>query len=65
MVLKENIEDNLEKMSNEEAMTQAVVNKKLLCEIRAKQFRFFGHVLRKESLENLVMTKRLKRKVRN
>ena len=36
-----------DKVSNEEVLRRAEVNRKLFCELRIKQMRFWGHLLRK------------------
>lgn len=62
MVLKDSIEDSMDNVSNEEMMTRAAAKKKLLCEIRVKQLRFFGYMMRKKDLETLAMTGKIKGK---
>ena len=43
-------------MTNEEVLQRAGVERKLIGEIRTRQMRFIGHVIRKEGLENLALT---------
>lgn len=40
-------------MFNEEVISRAEVNRKVLCEIKATQERFFGPVVTNENLERL------------
>ena len=42
--------------SNEEVLQRDGSKRKLLCNIRKRQFEFLGHVMRKEEIENLVVT---------
>jgi len=48
-----------EKKSNEEVFQEAGVRRTLLKRIRQRQLAFLGHVLRRQSLENLVVTGRI------
>jgi len=48
-----------EKKSNEEVFQEAGVHRTLLKCIRQRQLAFLGHVLRRQSLENLVVTGRI------
>jgi len=48
-----------EKKSNEEVFQEAGVYPTLLKRIRQRQLAFLGHVLRRQSLENLVVTGRI------
>lgn len=50
MVHKENIEHNVDKVSQE------------ACEMRNKQLRFLRHMVRKESFENLAMAVKIQEK---
>ena len=50
-----------DKVSNEKVFERAEVERKLMCELRARQMRFLGHILRQGGLENLVWTGRIKR----
>ena len=43
-------------MSSEEVLARAGVNRRLIKDIRMRQVRFLGHVLRKGGLENLALT---------
>ena len=43
-------------MSNAEVLHRAGINRELMWTAITRQIRFVGHVLRKESLENLVLT---------
>ena len=45
-----------DKVSNEEVLARAGVNRRLIKDTRMKQMRFLGHVLRKEGLYNLAPT---------
>ena len=42
--------------SNEEVLQRAGVERTLIGEIRTRQMRFLGHVIRKDGLENLALT---------
>ena len=42
--------------NNEEVLKRSGTQRKLLCTIRKRQLEFFGHVMRKEEIENLVVT---------
>jgi len=48
-----------EKKSNDEVFKEAGVCRTLLKRIRQRQLAFMGHVLRRQSLENLVVTGRI------
>jgi len=48
-----------EKKSNEEVFQEAKVHRTLLKRIRQRQLAFLGHVLRRQSLENLVVMGRI------
>ena len=48
-----------DKVSNDDVLSRANVNRKLLREIRVKQLKFLGHILRKDGFENLVLTGRI------
>ena len=45
-----------DKVSNQEALARPGVNRRLIKDIRMRQMRFLGHVLRKEGLESLALT---------
>jgi len=49
----------MEKKSNEEVFQEAGAHRTLLKSIRQRQLAFLGHVLRRQSLENLVVTERI------
>ena len=51
-----NDEDSLGKARNEEVLQRAGKGMKLILEIRTKQMRFLGHLMRKDGLENLALT---------
>jgi len=44
-------------ISNAEVLHRAGINRELMRTVITRQIRFLGHVLRKESLENLVKAK--------
>ena len=48
-----------DKARNEEVLKRAGTGIKLILEIRTKQMRFLGHLMRKDGLENLALTRRL------
>ena len=48
-----------EKKSNEEVFQEAGVYRTLMKSIRQRQLAFLGHVLRRQGLENLVVTGRI------
>ena len=48
------------KVRNEEVLKRAGTGRKLILEIRTKQMRFLGHLMRKDGLENVALTGRLK-----
>ena len=45
-----------DKVSNDDVLSRANGNRKLLREIRVKQLKFLGHILRKDGFEKLVLT---------
>ena len=45
-----------EHVTNVEVLCRANTKRKLLCEMVNRQVKFFGHVMRKEEMENLVTT---------
>ena len=45
-----------EKKSNQEVLNMAVVGRQLLETLRKQQLEFFGHVMRRNGLEKLVVT---------
>ena len=45
-----------DKSTNEEVLQRAGVERKLIGEIRTRQMRFLGHVIRKDGLESLALT---------
>ena len=45
-----------DKLTNEEVLQRAGVERKLIGEIKTRQLRFLGHVIRKDGLENLALT---------
>ena len=45
-----------DKVSNVEVLSRAAVNRKLFSSIRDKQLQFLGHIIRKDSIENLALT---------
>ena len=49
-----------DEVRNEEVLQRAGTGMKLMLEIGTKQMRFLGHLMRKDGLENLAQTKRLK-----
>ena len=51
-----------DKLTNEEVLQRAVVERKLVGEIRTRQMRFLGHVIRKDGLENLALTEKIEGK---
>ena len=51
-----------DKLTNEEVLQRAGVERKLIGEIRTRQLRFLGHVIRKDGLENLALTGKLEGK---
>ena len=51
-----NDEDSLDKVRNKEVLQRAGTGMKLILEIRTKQMRFLGHLMRKDGLENLALT---------
>ena len=46
----------MDKVRNEEVFRRAGVDRKLMQDIRSRQMKFLGHVMRKEGLENLALT---------
>ena len=44
-----------DKLTNEEVLQRARVERKLIGKIRTRQLRFLGHVIRKDGLENLAL----------
>ena len=50
------------KLTNEEVLQRAGVERKLIGEIRTRQMRFLGHVIRKDGLENLALTGKMEGK---
>ena len=53
VVLKANDEDSLDRQIDQWRGTKSGVERKLIGEIRTRQLRFLGHVIRKDGLENL------------
>ena len=51
-----------DKVRNEEVLQRTGTGMKLILEIRTKQMRFLGHVMRKDGLENLVLTGKIEGK---
>ena len=51
-----------DKVRNEEVLQRAGTGMKLILEIRTKQMRFLGHVMRKDALENLTLTGKIEGK---
>ena len=51
-----------DKVTNEEVLQRAAVERKLIGEIRTRQLRFLGHVIRKDGLENLALTGKIEGK---
>ena len=51
-----------EHATNEEVLTRAQTERRLLKTIRKTQLEFLGHVMRKEGLENLTMTGKIEGK---
>ena len=51
-----------DKVTNEEVLQRAGVERKLIGEIRTRQLRFLGHVIRKDGLENLALTGKIEGK---
>ena len=51
-----------DKVRNEEVLKRAGTGRKLILEIRLKQMRFLGHLIRKDGLENLPLTGKIKGK---
>ena len=49
-------------MANEKVLQRAEMGRKLICEIRRKQMKFMGHVVRKDGLEVLELTGKIKGK---
>lgn len=49
----------IERTSNEEVPRRMDSGRALLVNVRAKQMRFFGHVMRREGMENLSLTERI------
>ena len=45
-----------DKVTNEEVLRRAKVDRTLMKDIVKRQMEFFGHVIRKEELDNLVVT---------
>ena len=45
-----------DKVTNEDVLHQAIVDRKLLNDILSKQMKLFGHVVRTEEMENMVVT---------
>ena len=45
-----------DKVSNEEVFRRAGTGRKLIFDLRMRQMKFLGHVMRKGELENLAMT---------
>ena len=43
-------------MTNEKVLQRAEMDRKMICEIRRKQMKFIGHVVRKDGLEVLALT---------
>ena len=50
------------KLTNEEVLQRAGVERKLIGEIRTRQMRNLGHVIRKDGLENLALTGKIEGK---
>ena len=51
-----------DKVRNEEVLQRAGAGMKLILEIRTKQMRFLGHLMRKDGLENLALTGKIEGK---
>ena len=48
-----------DKVCNEDVLSRVQVKRKLMKDIRVRQLNFLGHIIRKDGLENLVMTGRI------
>ena len=46
-------------VSNEDVLSRAQVKRKLMKDIRVRQLKFLGHIIRKDSVENLAMTEKI------
>ena len=51
-----------DKVRNEEVLKRAGTGRKLILEIRKKEMRFLGHLMRKDGLENLALTGKIEGK---
>ena len=51
-----------DKVRNEDVLKRAGTGRKLILEIRTKQMRFLGHLMRKDGLENLALTGKIEGK---
>ena len=51
-----------DKVRSEEVLKRAGTGRKLILEIRTKQMRFLGHLMRKDGLENLALTGKIEGK---
>ena len=51
-----------DKVRNEEVLKRAGTGMKLILEIRTKQMRFLGHLMKKDGLENLALTGKIEGK---
>ena len=51
-----------DKVRNEEVLKRAGTGRKLILEIRTKQMRFLGHLMRRDGLENLALTGKIEGK---
>ena len=49
----------MDRVKNEEVLSRAKVRRNLLSKIRQKQLQFLGHIMRKDGLENLMLTGRI------
>ena len=51
-----------DKVCNEDVLSRAQMKRKLMKDIRVRQLNFFGHIIRKDGLENLALTGRIEGK---
>ena len=62
MVSKKNVKIIVHRISNEEVLRRVETGRKLCVKIRERQVRFFGHVMKRDGLENIIMTGMMKGK---
>ncbi|XP_063611050.1 uncharacterized protein LOC134784809 [Penaeus indicus] len=55
-------ESEIRGITNEEVFRRAGVNRKLICDLRGRQMRFLGHVMRKDDIESLALTGKIEGK---